>query len=240
MRSPFRILRPKPARGLLCLAVLFGLGAMLLPLPMATLPSSSTEKDLSEPFPCQNRPCGCRSADQCWKKCCCFNDVQKVAWAKANHVKVPGFVLAAAKQAGAHSPKKADFYALKKPAYRCSRCIAKKQKPTKSSCCQQQYEDTKTVKAQCCETGCKSIRLQSEDYGRSAKSKPARIKWVLAVYAAECQGQGSFWFCLPASIVPERLTLVTSPEPQPGIFIVESESLRQASLAPPLPPPKIG
>ena len=55
-------------------------------------------KDASEPFPCQNRTCGCKSAKQCWKKCCCFSNAQKIAWAKANRVKPPAFVVAAAKQ----------------------------------------------------------------------------------------------------------------------------------------------
>jgi hypothetical protein len=60
-------------RGLLSLSVLLGVCAMLLPLPFAPQPQNSPEKDSSEPFPCQHRPCGCRSAEQCWKKCCCFD-----------------------------------------------------------------------------------------------------------------------------------------------------------------------
>lgn len=42
----------------------------------------ATGKDGSVPFPCQNRPCGCRSASGCLKKCCCFTPAQKSAWAK--------------------------------------------------------------------------------------------------------------------------------------------------------------
>ena len=61
-------------------------------------PLNSLEKDTSAPFPCQTRACGCRSAKQCWKKCCCFTNTQKVAWAKANRVTLPTFVVAAAKR----------------------------------------------------------------------------------------------------------------------------------------------
>ncbi len=59
--------------------------AALLPIPLASS-GTQNKKDLSRPFPCQNRPCGCRSAEQCEKKCCCFSPSQKLAWAKRNRV----------------------------------------------------------------------------------------------------------------------------------------------------------
>ena len=60
------------------------IGAML-PLPVRSSRSINS-KDHSRPFPCQDRPCGCRSAEQCKKKCCCFSAEQKLAWAKRNRV----------------------------------------------------------------------------------------------------------------------------------------------------------
>jgi len=59
--------------------------AALLPIPLVSFAPHQV-KDLSRPFPCQNRPCGCMSAAQCKKKCCCFTDEQKLAWAKRNGV----------------------------------------------------------------------------------------------------------------------------------------------------------
>lgn len=76
--------------------LLFAMVGMLFPLHFHVKPSG-IEKDDSTPFPCQNRPCGCRTAQQCWKKCCCFTNAQKVAWAKTHRVRVPEFVVAAAK-----------------------------------------------------------------------------------------------------------------------------------------------
>ena len=49
-------------------------------------PEPKNGKDRSTPFPCQDRPCGCRTAEQCKKKCCCFSTEQKLAWAKRNGV----------------------------------------------------------------------------------------------------------------------------------------------------------
>ena len=71
----------------------------LLPIPLVTF-SSRDVKDLSRPFPCQNRPCGCMSAAQCKKKCCCFSDEQKLAWAKRNGVD-PSEVVASTTKRGA-------------------------------------------------------------------------------------------------------------------------------------------
>ena len=76
-----RAILRKAVRRLVGLGVLFGISAVVLPFPVKVdVPfSSNADKDLSKPFPCMNRPCGCRSAEQCWKKCCCFTDLQKVA-----------------------------------------------------------------------------------------------------------------------------------------------------------------
>jgi hypothetical protein len=41
-------------------------------------------KDRSRPFPCRDKPCGCVSADQCFKKCCCHTPAQLLAWARRN------------------------------------------------------------------------------------------------------------------------------------------------------------
>src|SRR5262245_50542738 len=46
-------------------------------------------KDWSVAFPCQDRPCGCQSAAQCWENCCCFSREEHLAWAKAHHVEPP-------------------------------------------------------------------------------------------------------------------------------------------------------
>lgn len=57
----------------------------LIPIPNHSY-EPSVRKDRSRPFPCQDRPCGCRSAEQCRKKCCCFSSEQKQAWARRNGV----------------------------------------------------------------------------------------------------------------------------------------------------------
>ncbi len=79
------------------LAVLAALGAFLATTVGVPLPSASV-KDLSEPFPCMHRLCGCRDAAQCWKSCCCFTDREKLVWAAAQGLEPPAFVVAAARK----------------------------------------------------------------------------------------------------------------------------------------------
>lgn len=84
---------PQQAISVLLLVTLF---AALVPVPVMT-PHHGNGKDLSRPFPCQDRPCGCRSAEQCKKKCCCFSDKQKLAWAKLHRVEASEVLTGSAK-----------------------------------------------------------------------------------------------------------------------------------------------
>ena len=58
-----------------------------LPLPVVI------EKDISTPFPCQAKGCGCRNADQCWENCCCHTDREKLAWAAKHGVEPPSWFM---------------------------------------------------------------------------------------------------------------------------------------------------
>jgi hypothetical protein len=78
------------------LATVFG-----LPMPaVATKPNS-------EPFPCQHHACGCLSAEQCWRSCCCFTPEQRWAWAKEHQVQPPSYAEKPTGQ-GWRSPRKRD------------------------------------------------------------------------------------------------------------------------------------
>lgn len=77
---------------LVCLCIVIG----LFPIPTYHASPSQSAKDAAIPFPCQHRVCGCKSAQQCWKQCCCFTNREKVAWAAAHRVELPDFVVDAA------------------------------------------------------------------------------------------------------------------------------------------------
>jgi hypothetical protein len=81
--------RPIARRGIALLA-LCGFIASTIGVPVPALPLG---KDLSQAFPCMHRGCGCRSAAQCWKGCCCFTNQQKLAWCAQNGVEPPAIVV---------------------------------------------------------------------------------------------------------------------------------------------------
>lgn len=84
MRSFWELLKRSRKR-LTAASLLVLFIAACFPIPFsATRPKSS--KESATPFPCQHRPCGCRTAEQCRTKCCCFSTEQKLAWAKRNCV----------------------------------------------------------------------------------------------------------------------------------------------------------
>jgi hypothetical protein len=53
--------------------------------------SAAVPKDGGEAFPCQDMPCGCQNAEQCWRSCCCLTPEQRWAWAQAHHVTPPDY-----------------------------------------------------------------------------------------------------------------------------------------------------
>lgn len=75
---------------------LVGQVCALVGLPMPAVQA----KDLSQPFPCQHRVCGCMKAADCWKNCCCFSAGDRIAWAQGHGVIPPDSLIEEAKHEG--------------------------------------------------------------------------------------------------------------------------------------------
>jgi hypothetical protein len=110
-----RILRAATA---LLLAVNHVVVALGLPMPLTT-PAAESHASAKEMFPCMNCPCGCRTAEHCWRGCCCYTMTQKLAWAKAHGVTPPDFVRVAAEKESAAAAKREE------PAPSCPHCHKK-------------------------------------------------------------------------------------------------------------------
>ena len=233
MRSCIRSLQRLSMRRLISLCILLSVCALLLPLPVVFLRPTGTEKDLSQPFPCQNRPCGCQSAEQCWKKCCCFTNTQKVAWAKTNKVKLPAYVLAAARKEDQSLGAKATE--IKTP--RCEHCVARKTVTPPVA----RLEVTKQAVAESVQSNRNGgTRVSAAAKSLPAHKSPTGSKWVMTVFAAQCQGQPTFWCCLPPTVLPTPAELIVGPSGLRESVVTESDRLATSSQRPPLPPPKIG
>lgn len=90
----FPTLRHPLVRALTTLVVVLSLGATwfgVLPSP-AAIASWMRIGPAAERFPCEEHACGCASADECWSSCCCYGEVERLAWAIANGVEPPSWV----------------------------------------------------------------------------------------------------------------------------------------------------
>jgi hypothetical protein len=64
------------------------------------LPSGNHVHKSGELFPCAKSPCGCASAEQCWRSCCCHTLAERFAWAREHGVRPPEYAIAAAMRGG--------------------------------------------------------------------------------------------------------------------------------------------
>lgn len=55
------------------------------------LPPSPIVKDGGKAFPCQGRACGCQTAEECWRHCCCTTPEERWVWAAEHHVQPPDY-----------------------------------------------------------------------------------------------------------------------------------------------------
>ncbi|MGN6546719.1 MAG: hypothetical protein ACTHK7_16815 [Aureliella sp.] len=99
--------------------------ATLLPLPIVP---SSYSKEGDEAFPCQDSPCGCRTAHQCWTSCCCTTPAERLAWAKRHGVTPPAYAKQVLQASAAVAVKP-----VAAAAKTAKNCCAKKET---RSCCQ--------------------------------------------------------------------------------------------------------
>ena len=247
-RSSMRFRKQKTwhhsARGLVSLSILLSLCAMVFPPPLSQNPVNTEGKDSSEPFPCQDRPCGCQTASQCWKKCCCFTNTQKIAWAKSRGVSVPEYVKAAAQRESetdrelCSQPKLNEASTL---TAHLSAGLSRSTKPSRSSTCRHcgstgsSNKCALTTSAQSSEH-----RVAQRTASKASDRKSKSTRWVLAISAATCHGQGPFSFALITALIPAPPLISIADTSPTDPCIPVSERLESATLRPPLPPPKIG
>jgi hypothetical protein len=198
-------------------------------------PHQGPQKDRSLPFPCQDSVCGCMSAEQCWKSCCCQNDREKVAWAKKHRVTPPEFVFAAAKLELSVEP------ASKKTC--CSTHIQAAKKP-KKNCCSEEITCDKTdsstdrivrpTKAADSKSCCSSHGTASAS---KQTSKNVRWRWANGISALKCRGLAYDWTTLGMIDVPPDLEVHSTISRIEWVFLA-TPSFTTVDDSPTVPPPK--
>jgi hypothetical protein len=181
-------------------------GTIGVPLPQLARPT----KDRSQPYPCMDHACGCASAEQCWRSCCCFTNREKLAWAAEHGVAAPAYVFTAATR---ERPKLAGS------------CCAVKQ--TVAAC-----SDHKST---CCDHDAHAKDRHGEG---AAHASGSVITFVLAIQARKCQGQAELWLALGAATPPPAKFAIIQESLATGDATVVIASLAGISERPATPPPR--
>lgn len=224
MAPQLRTIRRILNRRAVCLCVLFGMCASYFPLPLApTTALAPSGKDLSEPFPCAHRSCGCRSAQKCWESCCCFSHAEKVAWARKHGVQIPG----------ESSPQTAE--SLVRHAAPASQaapaCHASATANKVADCHATAGTQPATASASCPECPVTGT-------GESHESPETAEETLIGFFAEKCQGRGFYSHSLPVvTLSPAEPILF--PVPRGDWLLPCSDRLTEQSLDPPVPPPRL-
>jgi hypothetical protein len=210
--------------------------------PLPALSRKSKESSL--PFPCQNKPCGCLTYDQCWKgDCCCFTLEEKLAWAEANGARPPDHVrpLVESRKSRPILPKKN------------SCCLeaedAEEGKPTESAPCCSKAERLATP--YCCDkpTGCCEQSAQdcpscvANSSPICCQKKPgddqSSVRWVVGIFAQKCRGEGPTGLFKVDPTVHPDLTSLSIPVREFVAFTLGFDChVTSPSHSPPTPPPR--
>jgi hypothetical protein len=157
------------------LLVVYVVTAAGIPLPTGSVQTGG------ELYPCAEHACGCASAEQCWRSCCCHSLAERFAWAQEHKVRPPEYAIAAARRAGL------DLAWLGEPAmilgHRPATCCSAKTTLTVSTCCQKIIVqcDSAPGHAGCC----------GEPHNQAPRGKAANQ--VIGWRTLECQGHSADW-----------------------------------------------
>ncbi len=197
------------ARRLISLALLLSVCFSIVPLPVAVnAPTADAGKDRSEPFPCQDRPCGCRSAEQCRQHCCCFNREQKIAWARKNRIDVSRLVPNA-------TPAEIQV---------CDVTTAKRGK----TCCQNSTGPAADAHTTCSAKNSAPLTSEAE----------TRTKFVIGIFADSCRGLTFGWNTLPWGVPAESEPVPVAHLPLIPLQIAEVRLPLTPGISPAVPPPR--
>jgi hypothetical protein len=224
-------------RGVSALLIVAICGCLVLPMPVMN-PLASTRlsgKDSSVPFPCMLKPCGCRSAEECWRKCCCFTNSQKVVWAEERGIDLPEYVLQAAEEEAGDGVRGSQLAATAPGTADA----------TPTSCETSLFASILSVfgigstssaavaGASCCETDRDSIATEDESRELS------EIRLVSTVQALKCSGVDLAMAILSTLFNPDSQCLVRGSQLPAYLVSLQSEVLPEGSLQPPVPPPRL-
>jgi hypothetical protein len=197
-------------------------------------PQSRGPKIASSAYPCQNRPCGCLTADQGWQgDCCCFTLEEKLAWAEENGIEPPAHVrpLVESRRGHPSAPKKksccSDADHPPQPAVAAT--------PT---CCRPDAPGGAEQDAKClhdmAKTSSGGRQKQMPDDDQSGG-----VRWVLGIFARGCRGEGpAGLFQFDPTIAPDLTSIQLGASDHIGHITLRSARATCLPHHPPTRPPR--
>lgn len=239
------------SRGL-SLLTLFCFCAATLPLPLPSL--EIIHKADTQPFPCQNSTCGCKTARQCWTSCCCRSPEQRLAWGEKNGVTPPKYAV----RHSSTNPTAGNTFAGKSSAGKASAAsdrtltvnavsASKTKSPAKPCCVPGKSANAGTTAATnlhkaICGSSPSNDACCSEEQTVSSKenseNRSSKTQITLSIMALKCQGKSTAFTLLPWTILSSPLQ-VAKFDPTVGLLLVPHRELAASIFyQPDTPPPK--
>jgi hypothetical protein len=221
------------------LAILgYGVLALGLPLPAGMgqkgaspgLDAAGTiaAKDRSVPFPCMNSPCGCASADQCFRDCCCTTLAERVAFARRHRLDADLVATLEARMTGGGELADRKLQGS---------CCAASDRAAKSCCESEQKPDSSAAqaKSRCCDEGVTAAAGDAEPVPVVAEGRPRQVT-LRAMLA--CKGLVTSWLAVGGAPPTPRFEITGLLPPRAWVELLD-ESGEDPLLVPVPPPPKV-
>jgi hypothetical protein len=139
------------------------------------LPAGAISKKTGEMFPCMDCPCGCDSAEQCWRSCCCHTLAKRMDWAREHGMRPPEYAIDEARR------QKIDLCWLDNHA----------ESPGEKTCCAAKVGHGKLC---CCRHSDEHV----------AKDNSETASHIVVWRALACRGQSMNWFAAVPTLIAVR------------------------------------
>jgi hypothetical protein len=216
-------LRTLQVRRLICsgLALAYIVTAAGVPLPVTARSAKSGES-----YPCAGGACGCHSAEQCWRSCCCHTLAERLDWARKHGVRPPDHAIAEARRSGL------DIAWLQNPLKNlCAKSCCASKAATNPGCCKDVAlrERAETSK----HTGC--AHCASVPATRTDKNGDSQI---VVWRALKCHGNSLNWLAAAPVLIDVRPRMAQDLHLTYWLGESASDSAFGTSLDPAVPPPE--
>lgn len=222
------------------LAILgYGVLALGLPLPAGMRSKGAVPgldaadvvaaKDRSVVFPCMNSPCGCASADQCFRDCCCTTLAERLAFARRHRLDAGLIASLEARMLGAGE------LAERKPQ---GSCCASDRPAKPKSCCEREQEPeapSAAAGANCCDD---AVTAGSPEAHPLPIVERRGVRQVTLRAMLACKGLVTSWLAVGGAPPTPRFEIAGLLPPRAWVELLDVTG-EDPLLVPVPPPPRV-